>query len=58
MMLCSDVSLLVNGQTRETEAIKLISVRAGLLDMSQAWESLGRRCTLLSESQRVCSVIQ
>lgn len=45
----------VTGQARETEATKLIAVRAGLLDMSQAWESLGRRCTMLSETQKVCS---
>lgn len=43
----------VNGQSRETEAVKLISVRAGLLDMSQAWEGLGNKCSLLAQAQKV-----
>ena len=43
----------VTGLTRETEAIKMMSVRAGLLDLSQSWATLGRKCTVLAESQRV-----
>lgn len=42
----------VNGQSRETEAVKLMSVRAGLLDVSHAWESLGSKCSLLAQSQK------
>lgn len=38
---------------RETDALKLASVRAGLLELSQAWGSLGRKCTLLAEAQTV-----
>lgn len=43
----------VNGQTRETEAVKLMSVRAGLLEMSHAWEGLASKCTVLAEAQKV-----
>lgn len=44
----------VNGQARETDAVKLMSVRAGLLDISHAWESLGNKCSVLAQSQKVC----
>lgn len=42
----------VSGQQRETEAVKLMSLRAGLLDMSTAWEAMGKKCTILADSQR------
>lgn len=44
---------IVTSQKRETDALKLASVRAGLLELSQSWASLGRKCTLLAESQMV-----
>ena len=47
----------VNGQKKETEAVKLMSVRAGLLDMSQAWETMGNKCILMAQSQKVPAVI-
>lgn len=47
--LCS-----VSGQSRETEAVKLMSVRAGLLDMANAWDMLGNKCSVLAQSQKVC----
>ena len=43
----------VTGLQRETEAIKMMSIRAGLLDVSQSWATLGRKCNVLAESQRV-----
>ena len=43
----------VTGLQRETEAIKMMSIRAGLLDISQSWATLGRKCNVLAESQRV-----
>ena len=44
---------IVTGLQRETEAIKMMSIRAGLLDLSQSWATLGRKCNLVAESQRV-----
>ena len=46
-------SLLVSGQKRETDAVKLMSVRAGVLDMAQSWEAMGKKCILLAQSQKV-----
>ena len=43
----------VTSLRRETDALKLASVRAGLLELSQAWGSLGRKCALLAEAQTV-----
>ena len=43
----------MSGQSRETEAVKLMSIRAGLLDVSQAWEGLGSKCLLLAQAQKV-----
>ena len=31
----------------------MMSIRAGLLDISQSWATLGRKCNVLAESQRV-----
>lgn len=47
------VCVTVTSLKRETDALKLASVRAGLLELSQSWASLGRKCTLLAESQMV-----
>ena len=44
---------IVTSLRRETDALKLASVRAGLLELSQAWGSLGRKCALLAEAQTV-----
>ncbi|CAI8002075.1 hypothetical protein GBAR_LOCUS3319 [Geodia barretti] len=41
----------LTSQKRETDALKLASVRAGLLELSQSWASLGRKCAVLAESQ-------
>ena len=46
----------VTSLKRETDALKLASVRAGLLELSQSWASLGRKCTLLAESQMVSPI--
>jgi len=43
----------VVGQKRETDAVKLISVRAGMIDMSQNWENMGKKCMLLAQAQKV-----
>lgn len=50
-LLCVHVA--VTSLKRETDALKLASVRAGLLELSQSWASLGRKCALLAESQMV-----
>ena len=52
---CDSLSLSlcpVNAQQKETEAIKLMTVRAGLLDMSRSWELMGKKCSLLAQSQQ------
>ena len=43
---------IVNAQQKETEAIKLMTVRAGLLDMSRSWELMGKKCSVLAQSQQ------
>lgn len=43
----------VEGQRRETEALKLMAVRAGLLDWASALDRLGKKCCLLAECQKV-----
>ena len=48
----------VNAQQKETEAIKLMTVRAGLLDMSRSWEMMGKKCSLLAQSQQVSQAKQ
>lgn len=42
----------VVGQSKETEAMKLMSIRAGLLDISHAWQALGTNCSVLAQSQK------
>jgi len=43
----------VSGLEKENEAVKLMTVRGGLLDLSQAWTSMGTKCNLIAESQKV-----
>ena len=47
----------MTGQKRETDAVKLMTVRAGMLDLSQSWEAMGRKCHLLAQSQKVSNVM-
>ena len=51
MFVC--LSVTVAGQQRETEALKLTEIRAGLMDQSQAWLELGTKCCIFAEAQRV-----
>lgn len=53
LCVCVHAYHAVSGQTRETEAVKLMSIRAGLLDMSKSWELLGNKCILLAQAQKV-----
>jgi hypothetical protein len=43
----------VIGQGKETEAIKMMSIKAGLFDHSQAWLLFGQQCCKIAESQKV-----
>ena len=43
----------VNGLERENEAVKLMTVRGGLLDLSQAWKGMGNKCNIIADSQKV-----
>lgn len=43
----------MNGLERENEAVKLMTLRGGLLDLSQAWKTLGAKCNVIAESQKV-----
>ena len=56
--VCVCVHGAVTSLKRETDALKLASVRAGLLELSQSWASLGRKCALLAESQMVRHNVQ
>jgi len=50
----------VAGQKRESEAVKLISIKAGLLDVSQSWNTLASKITILGKAQKVgdmCCVV-
>ena len=38
---------------RETEAVKLMTLRAGLLDLSQSWQGMASKCSLIADSQKV-----
>eukprot|EP00731_Ephydatia_muelleri_P024935 Em0017g18a len=42
----------VDGQQRETELYKLMSLRAGLLDLSSALESVGKKTSIVAQAQR------
>ena len=55
----SDIGLcsLVGAQKRESEAVKLISVKAGLLDLSQSWNVLSSKVNTLSKAQKVGTVV-
>ena len=48
---------LVTAQKRESEAVKLISIKAGLLDLSQSWNSLSSKINTLSKAQKVGTVV-
>ena len=48
---------LVAGQKRESEAVKLISIKAGLLDVSQSWSSLSSKINTLSKAQKVGTTV-
>ena len=43
----------VSGQEKETEAVKLMSIKAGLLDHSRAWMTFGKKCCMFAEVQKV-----
>ena len=47
----------VNGQQRETELYKLASLRAGLLDLSSALESVGKKTSIVAQAQRELAVL-
>ncbi len=44
----------MSGLERENEAVKLMTVKSGLLDLSQAWKTIGTKCNLIADSQKVC----
>ena len=48
----------MNGQKKETEALKLMAVRAGMMDVAQSWETLGNKCLVLAQSQKVCTCVR
>ena len=48
---------LVTAQKRESEAVKLISIKAGLLDLSQSWNSLSSKINTLSKAQKVGTAV-
>ncbi len=43
----------VTGLERENEAVKLMTLRGGLLDLSQALGSMGTKCSSIANSQKV-----
>lgn len=45
--------LIVVGQERETEAIKMMSIKGGLLDHSRAWLALSQKSSIFAEAQKV-----
>ena len=62
LLTCSDplyiicfvyLLLIVVGQERETEAIKMMSVKGGLLDHSRAWLALSQKSSIFAEAQKV-----
>ena len=48
-----NVILIVIGQERETEAIKMMSIKGGLLDHSRAWLALSQKSSIFAEAQKV-----
>ena len=50
LLYCLDA---VDGQQRETEAVKLMSLKAGLLDHSRAWQDVGSKCSIFAQAERV-----
>lgn len=47
----------VSGLERENEAVKLMTVRGGLLDLSQAWVAMGSKCNIIADSQKELALL-
>ncbi|XP_065901535.1 uncharacterized protein [Dysidea avara] len=47
----------VASQKRESEAVKLISIKAGLLDVSQSWNTLASKITTLGKAQKELALL-
>ncbi len=51
--ILSSSLITVSGLHKENEAVKLMTVKSGLMDLSQAWKSMGTKCSLIADSQKV-----